>query len=465
MKKTIANKLLDSLYVDNCVTSVNTKDELNAFICESVRLLSKGHFNLRDWRWNQDDLASSTTNFDVSVLGLSCTDTLTVVVDNVVCVDKRVTKRVILSCAHRVLDLIGFTCPVTVVPKSLLQKSWSLKVGWDDELPEEITKEFHRWSEQVAELKKIKILRWLVGTICDCKLSFLVFADVSSYAYAAVVFIRVDTMNTVSVQRGNILMKHLNDKELRTAEMSLFKLIQAETYCAESHHIGDHPAVVLLIKKVHEELSHAGVQMVMCNLTETFWIQARRTIRKVVVNCAKCRRFDCTKIKTTPPPLPVDRIRSAAAFEVTGIDMAGPLYLKKDNGLGFQGSRNLLKTLDWEKACDLSLGQSHSIHPIDWRFNPPSGPWWGGWWERFIGLSKNILKRVLGRACLNYEELLTVLCDCESVLNSRPLTYVSEESDDLIPLTPAMLLREVRESGLPELDDVNSKSLNRRLKY
>ncbi|CAG7818848.1 unnamed protein product, partial [Allacma fusca] len=277
--------------------------------------------------------------------------------------------------------------------------------------------------------------------------------------------------------------------------MSLFKLIQAETYCDKSQIFkqlnvqlfddglyrvvtkllrrrdkknfrlpvllpGDHPAVVLLIKKVHEELSHAGVQMVISNLRERFWIpQARRTIRKVVVNCTKCRRFDCTKIKTAPAPLPVERIRSAAAFEVTGIDMAGPLYLRKgekswivvftcdvyralhlelvqslstesflqslrrfvarrgrpkiiytDNGLGFQGSKNLFKTVDWEKVCESSLGKSHSIHLIDWRFNPPSAPWWGGWWERLIGLIKNILKRVLGRACLNYEELLTVLC-------------------------------------------------------
>ncbi|CAG7832497.1 unnamed protein product, partial [Allacma fusca] len=46
-----------------------------------------------------------------------------------------------------------------------------------------------------------------------------------------------------------------------------------------------------------------------------------------------------------------------------------------------------------------------------------------------------------------------------------PLTYVSEDSDDLIPLTPAMLLCEVRESSLPEFDEGDSKSLNRRLKY
>ncbi|GFV52739.1 DUF5641 domain-containing protein [Trichonephila clavipes] len=62
-----------------------------------------------------------------------------------------------------------------------------------------------------------------------------------------------------------------------------------------------------------------------------------------------------------------------------------------------------------------------------------------------------ILVDVLSRGCsprhllernavLTYEELLTVLCDCESIVNSRPLTYVSEDSDDLIPLTPAMFM-------------------------
>ncbi|GFY51399.1 DUF5641 domain-containing protein [Trichonephila inaurata madagascariensis] len=46
----------------------------------------------------------------------------------------------------------------------------------------------------------------------------------------------------------------------------------------------------------------------------------------------------------------------------------------------------------------------------------------------------------LGNAVLAYEELLTVLCDCESIVNSRPFTYVSEDLDDLIPLTPEMFM-------------------------
>ncbi|GFW74539.1 uncharacterized protein TNCV_2414381 [Trichonephila clavipes] len=43
---------------------------------------------------------------------------------------------------------------------------------------------------------------------------------------------------------------------------------------------------------------------------------------------------------------------------------------------------------------------------------------------------------------LTYEELLTFLCNCKSIVNSRPL-YVYEESDDLVPLTPVMFMNRV----------------------
>ncbi|GFW95024.1 integrase catalytic domain-containing protein [Trichonephila clavipes] len=59
---------------------------------------------------------------------------------------------------------------------------------------------------------------------------------------------------------------------------------------------------------------------------------------------------------------------------------------------------------------------------------------------------------MLGRASLYYEELNTVLCECEHVINSRPLTYISEDVNDLSPLTPAMFLQEI------ETSDANSES-------
>ncbi|GFT51708.1 integrase catalytic domain-containing protein [Trichonephila clavipes] len=40
---------------------------------------------------------------------------------------------------------------------------------------------------------------------------------------------------------------------------------------------------------------------------------------------------------------------------------------------------------------------------IRWKFNPPSAPWWGGWWEHLVQMTKAILRKILGRAALDYE--------------------------------------------------------------
>ncbi|GBM95034.1 hypothetical protein AVEN_212351-1 [Araneus ventricosus] len=80
-------------------------------------------------------------------------------------------------------------------------------------------------------------------------------------------------------------------------------------------------------------------------------------------------------------------------------------------------------------------------------------------------MTKEILRKILGRAALDYEELVTVLCDCERVINSRPLTYVSEDVDDVSPLTPEMFLREIPESGVADIDPVDKEKLSKRAKY
>jgi hypothetical protein len=206
---------------------------------------------------------------------------------------------------------------------------------------------------------------------------------------------------------------------------------------------------------------------------------------------------------TVPIQLPIDRVRDASTFEITGIDLCGPLILRtkakawvvlftcavyrcvhlelvtsisteyfiqalrrfiarrgrpsviySDNGTNFIGTSTVLKKVDWEKVVS-----QETLNPINWKFIPPTAAWWGGWWERLIRSTKDLLVRVLGQASVNYEELLTIICDVEAVINCRPLTYISNDSEDLLPLTPSMFLQDIKESGTADLDFVDKGKL------
>ncbi|XP_011858503.1 PREDICTED: uncharacterized protein LOC105556051 [Vollenhovia emeryi] len=271
-----------------------------------------------------------------------------------------------------------------------------------------------------------------------------------------------------------------------------------------------HPLVERLIQYRHKQLNHAGIQTVMNNLREQVWIlSSRRAIRSVLSKCTICKRYKAKRIEASPSILPEERIRDATAFVVSGVDFAGPLYLKdgqkawiclftcavyravhlelatslsteafleafrrfvarrgrpsimfSDNGTNFCEASNLLRSINWKKVAEYS-----TMKKIEWRFNPPSAAWWGGWWERLVRSVKEILRKVLGRACLTFEEMNTTLCDCEAIINSRPITYLSEDSDQLIPLTPAMFIQDVQEIGLPDLDHVQEGDLKARIRY
>ncbi|GFV98484.1 integrase catalytic domain-containing protein [Trichonephila clavipes] len=74
--------------------------------------------------------------------------------------------------------------------------------------------------------------------------------------------------------------------------------------------------------------------------------------------------------------------------------------------------------------------------------------------------------KVLDRnAVLTYEELLTVLYVCESIVNSRPLTYVSENSDDLIPLASAMSMMSNASLDVTDLDLSDFARFQKRVKF
>ncbi|GIY05155.1 reverse transcriptase [Caerostris darwini] len=84
------------------------------------------------------------------------------------------------------------------------------------------------------------------------------------------------------------------------------------------HHIVDK-----LIFEKHVELCHAGIQVLMSTLREEYWIiKSRKTIRQVIRNCLRCKRFSIHSRQSISAPLPEDRIREAQVFEVIGVDLA-----------------------------------------------------------------------------------------------------------------------------------------------
>jgi hypothetical protein len=122
-----------------------------------------------------------------------------------------------------------------------------------------------------------------------------------------------------------------------------------------------------------------------------------------------------------------------------------PRIIVLDNAKTFKATKTILHDLfksDEVKNCLTRKG-------IDWQFNMERVPWWGGFFERLIGLAKACLRKVLGRARLTFDELRTVLVEVEATFNTRPLTYEYKEVSSEV-LTPSNLVHGRQITSLPD---------------
>ena len=224
----------------------------------------------------------------------------------------------------------------------------------------------------------------------------------------------------------------------------------------------------------------------MAAVREKYWIpKLRSLVKKVRRTCWGCKRFQATPFD--PPlqaTLPTDRVCGEKAFEVVGVDFAGPIYYKR--GSGRQGkaylvlySCSLIRAVHLEILPNLETSTSIPCfkpfvarrsrprkiysdnggtfvkaakwiqtlrkderlkgylqnHEIVWQFNLSRAPWWGGQFERLIGVVKQALYKAIGGAKLTFDELSEVILDVEVQINRRPLSYV-EDDIQLPVLTP-----------------------------
>jgi len=249
------------------------------------------------------------------------------------------------------------------------------------------------------------------------------------------------------------------------------------------------PFTSLLIWHTHKAQYHAGVNMTLTALRQVYWVPcARQRIRALLRKCVTCRKLVGRPYTAPdPPPLVKARVQQSMPFEVTGVDFTGALFVRgeperkvyiclftcavtravhleivtdltvecflqafrrfssrkslprlilSDNGSTFQSAADELKALFSSPSLTHTLSKSGT----EWRFIPKRAPWFGGFWERLIGLTKLTLKKVLGRAFTTLNSLQTLIVEIEAILNGRPLTYVPTDASDPDPITPAHLL-------------------------
>ena len=86
-----------------------------------------------------------------------------------------------------------------------------------------------------------------------------------------------------------------------------------------------------LVTEAHLGTLHGGVGLTMAKVRERHWVpRLRRLTKKIVKTCYGCKRFQVRALASPPPGnLPKDRTERRAAFQVVGIDYAGPLKYRK----------------------------------------------------------------------------------------------------------------------------------------
>ena len=57
----------------------------------------------------------------------------------------RVTKRQVLTCVASIYDPLGIISPLILEGRMILQGATRLKLGWDQELPDNLKSKWHEW--------------------------------------------------------------------------------------------------------------------------------------------------------------------------------------------------------------------------------------------------------------------------------------------------------------------------------
>ena len=141
------------------------------------------------------------------------------------------------------------------------------------------------------------------------------------------------------------------------------------------------------------------------------YVVQRKSMKKVYITLFTCAVTRVIHLELVPD-LSAETFKQALKKFIAR--RGTPSLMISDNAKTFEAMAKWLKKL----YHNLMVQQYPQEHSIRWQFNLPLAPWWGGFYERLIGLVKRTLKKVLGNAHLKFGEPETVLIETECMLNN-----------------------------------------------
>ena len=265
----------------------------------------------------------------------------------------------------------------------------------------------------------------------------------------------------------------------------------------------------LIVRSCHEDNSHQGRLITEGAVrSKGFWIVgAKRLVNSTVYHCVRCRKLRGKEQQQLMANLPTDRVVSEPPFTNIGVDVFGPWDVIARKTRGGQANnkrwaalficmstravhievletmtsssfvnalrrlvavRGKVKTIRSDQGTNFTGAEvTAKSMGITWRFNPPHSSHMGGLWERAIGMSRRILDSMLtdpaNLGTLTHEVLVTLMAEVAAILNSRPITTVSGDSEDPMVLSPALLLthKNFDSSGQEPCGNIDIKDIYR----
>ena len=282
---------------------------------------------------------------------------------------------------------------------------------------------------------------------------------------------------------------------------------------------------MLIVKSYHVAYAHpVGHQALVNQISQEFFISGIGTLcHQVKANCYLCKRLKGKAATQLMSNLPSFRIEERCQpFLSTGLDFAGPFHVKMGRGIRRkkvwilvltcltiravhleicygQDTSCFLNALsrfcdirgvpekivsdnqtafvradkdlqEWFQNIDFDYLAESTGHGykgskgIQWIFNPPLAPHFGGVFEVIVKCMKRGLTATLSNSDATEEEFRTAVSSVMSILNMRPITKQGQENDDVVLTPNHFLIGQLSGVVFPPRSD-ESKAFNLRDRY